>query len=232
MIAWYKGLDHKYRILLHALCIAIVIAIPTMYGKAPILPVFPTIIWSIALFSECLLILLARKCRLDQNTSDRAALKRIIKMSPEEKLDERKRLKEKLNDMAIAGPGIRLYDNEICLYRGEAEVIYDPDFLRHYLGSLCPENLEEETKKSCPGLLYITSRRVIMESAFYSFKLDYQEILQAQYTGNVLLLLQKYDANEVYSKELGKIMKVFNLLNQLSMTDEDENESRTIRDAI
>ena len=172
MIAWYKRLDQKYRILLHAVCIAIVIAIPTMYGKALILPVFPSVIWTIALFSECLLILLGRKCRLDRNTSDRDALKRIAKMSPEEKLEERKRLKEKLNEIAITGPGIRLEDNEICLYKGEAEVIYDPDFLKHYLGSLCPERLEEETKRSCPGLLYITSKRVIMEAAFYSFKLD------------------------------------------------------------
>ena len=47
-----------------------------------------------------------------------------------------------------------------------------------------------------------------------------------------MLLLQKYDANEVYTKELGKIIKIFNMLNQLSMTAKDENEAQTIRDAI
>ena len=232
MIAWYKRLKPRYRILLHAACIAVVIAVPTIYGDRVVLPLLAAIIWSIGLFGECLLILINRKCRLDQGTSDRAALKRIEKMTPEERKKEREILLGKLNELAIPGPGIKLFDNEICLYKGEAEVIYDPDFLRYYLGDLCPEKLEEETKKSCPGLLYITTRRVIMESAFYSFKLDYPEILQAQHTGNVLLLLQKCDANEVYTRDLGKIIKVFNLLNQLSMTEEDDIEPQAIRDAI
>ena len=232
MIAWYKRLKNVQRVLMHIAAIAVIIAIPTLYSDIEIPPLIPTIIWSIALFAECLLVLIGHKCRMDRGTSDKAALKRIQKMTPEEKSMERKILEEKLDEHVIPGPGIKLLNGERCLYRGEAEVIYDPDFLRYYLGDLCPGTLEEETKKSCPGLFYITTKRLIMESAFYSFKLDYEEILEAQHTGNVLLLLQKYDANEVYSKDLKNIIEIFNLLNQYSMTEEDEKDEEEIREVI
>ena len=232
MASWYKRLDRITRILMHAACISIIIAIPTIYRDSSMIPILPSVIWSISLFSECLLVLLGHKVKMDASSSDNHALKRIMKMEVDEKRNERKRLLSKLEEMVIPGPGIKLLENEKCLYRGEAEVIYDPDFLRYYLGDLCPEELEEDEKKSSPGLLYITTRRVIMMSAFHSFKLDYEEILQAQHTANVLFLLQKCDAVEVYTKEMKKIIEVFNLLNQLSMTKEDEMDEDMAKKAI
>ena len=201
--------------------VLIIIVLPSIFRTPENIPSSLMSLWIISFFAEVTWILIGHAVQRDYDEINHKAVKKIQMMKPERKRKKAEDLYRSIRNLIVPNPGIRLNRDENCLYKGEALSIRDPQLIKAYLRDDAPEGIEEESKDSCPGLLYITNQRVIFEGARNRFNLPFRDIRQAQhYSRNFIIYTSSYPY-VIETRESRKVIYTFNVINQYSAAIED-----------
>ena len=221
MYSFYRNLKPLYRWLIHFIQVLIIIVLPSIFRTPENIPSSLMSLWIISFFAEVTWILIGHAVHRDYDEINHKAVKKIQMMKPERKRKKAEDLYRSIRNLIVPNPGIRLNRDENCLYKGEALSIRDPKLIKAYLKDDAPEGIEEETKDSCPGLLYITNQRVIFEGARNRFNLSFRDIRQAQhYSRNFIIYTSSYPY-VIETRESRNVIYTFNVINQYSAAIEN-----------
>lgn len=221
MYSFYRNLKPLYRRLIHTVLILIIALIPTIFRTPENMPPVMMTLWIIAFFSEAIWILVGHKVNMDYGELNLKAVKKIEMMKPEKKGKKARELQTSLKNLVISNPGIRMKRDEDCIFKGEASGIRDPKVIKAYLGDDAPEGIEDESKDSCSGLLYITTERMIFEGARNRFNLRFDEIRQAQQYGKSFIIYTSDFPYVVETKNSKDVIYAINIINQYNAAIEN-----------
>ena len=214
MYSFYRNLKPLYRRLIHIVLILLIFIIPTIFRTPENIPAIMMTIWIISFFAEAFWILIGHAVNMDYGEINHKAVKKIELMKPEKKGKKARELLKAMKNLVIPNPGIRMKRDEDCLFKGEALGIRDPKVIKAYLGDDAPEGIENETKDSCPGLLYITTQRMIFEGARNRFNLDFSDIRQAQHYSRDFIIYTSDFPYVVETKNSRDVIYAINIINQ------------------